>query len=220
MKETPHIPPSHWSPHQRYSRFVGWMKVLLPSLAVVLLGLLVAWPYMKGAQLTDPVELGKVVGKNLSMINPVFYGIDRQNRPFSITADQAWEETPGSGVILLQRPKSDFSTREGEAVYVESQEGTYYQATKILELRRQVNLYHENGHELHTELTKVDLEKSTAEGHLPVTGHGPKGALDGKDGFKILDEGKRIQILGPSQMNIQGAPLSPQTEPAPHEASK
>ena len=69
----------HGQPVQGYSRFVIWMKVLLPVVALLLIVLIVVWPYLK---LNDTrfnigftaLKVGNV--ENPAMINPRFLGAD------------------------------------------------------------------------------------------------------------------------------------------------
>lgn len=203
-------PPDHpvrVAGHRRYSRFVGVMKVLLPSLAVVLLGLVVAWPRLGNDE--DRFQIGfanisQQAVENLQMVNARYYGIDNRNHPFTVTADLAKEEQPRSGVMLLERPKADFATRDGNGVYVEAVRGYYHQKEQILDLEGEVSLFHDEGYELHTEKASIDLVRSVAEGHAPVTGNGPQGRIQG-EGFRIVENGRQIVVLGRSGLSLKGA---------------
>lgn len=193
--------------HRRYSRFVGVMKVLLPSLAVVLLGLVVAWPRLGNDE--DRFQIGfasisQQAVENLQMVNARYYGIDNRNHPFTVTADLAKEEQPRSGVMLLERPKADFATRDGNGVYVEAVRGYYHQKEQILDLEGEVSLFHDEGYELHTEKASIDLVRSVAEGHVAVTGNGPQGRIQG-EGFRIVENGRQIVVLGRSGLSLKGA---------------
>jgi lipopolysaccharide export system protein LptC len=193
--------------HHRYSRFVGTMKLVLPSVAAVILGLVIAWPELTSHD--DKFKIGFAQlspnsVENLSMVNARFFGINRRNQPFTVTADVATEDEPGSGLIVLDQPKADFLSPSGKGIYVESRRGFYNQKTQLLDLEGEVNLYHEDGYEMHTEKARVDLKASTAEGHVPVTGHGPQGKIDG-EGFRILDKGQQVVVTGRSSMNLKGA---------------
>lgn len=193
--------------HRRYSRFVGVMKVLLPSLAVVLLGLVVAWPRLSNDENRFQIGFANIsqqAVENLQMVNARYYGIDNRNHPFTVTADLAKEEQPRSGVMLLERPKADFATRDGNGVYVEAVRGYYHQKEQILELEGEVSLFHDEGYELHTEKASIDLVRSVAEGHVPVTGNGPQGRIQGQ-GFRIVEKGRQIVVLGRSGLSLKGA---------------
>ncbi|MBI2242214.1 MAG: LPS export ABC transporter periplasmic protein LptC [Magnetospirillum gryphiswaldense] len=191
----------------RHSRRVAMLRVVLPASALVLLVLLVIWPSLK------PMEKGFQLGfadlaptsvENLSMVNAHFHGIDKRNNPFAVTADRGTEEDPKNGVMVLDNPKADFVTQSGAGVYIEAKLGTYYQQEQWLDLEGDVNLYHDQGYEMHTQRARVNLKDSSAEGHDPVTGKGPQGRLDGQ-GFRLSDEGKKIVITGQSGMTLKGA---------------
>jgi lipopolysaccharide export system protein LptC len=196
----------HHGAHRRYSRFVGIMKIVLPSAAAVLLGLIVAWPRLTG---TDDrfhigfANIGPEAVDTLSMVNARYFGVDERNKPFTVTADMASEEK-ADGVIVLQSPKADFTTRGGANVYIEARQGFYRQKDQLLDLVGDVNLFHDQGYELHTEEAQLDLARSTAHGTVPVTGQGPQGMLEG-EGFRIEDGGKQVIVTGRSSMKMQGA---------------
>ncbi|MBC7907467.1 MAG: LPS export ABC transporter periplasmic protein LptC [Rhodospirillaceae bacterium] len=193
--------------HRRYSRFVGLMKVVLPSLAVVLLGLVVAWPRLTATE--DRFQLSfSALSPNsvesLSMVNARYFGVNARNQPFTVTADVATEDDPNSGVIVLDQPKADFTTLKGAGIYLEARRGFYYQKQQILDLEGEVNMFHDDGYELHTEKARLDLKRSTAEGNVAVTGQGPQGRIDGQ-GFRILEKGAQILVTGKSSLNLKGA---------------
>lgn len=195
----------HHGTHRRYSRFVGIMKIVLPSLAAVLLGLIVAWPRLTGTEDRFHIgfaNLGPDAVDSLSMVNARYFGVDERNKPFTVTADIATEEDP-SGIIVLDSPKADFTTKGGANVYIEARQGFYHQKQQLLDLVGEVNLFHDQGYELHTEQAQIDLARSTAHGTVPVTGQGPQGALNG-EGFKIEDGGKQVIVTGRSSLTLQG----------------
>jgi len=199
--------PARVPAHRRYSRFVNLMKVVLPATAVVLLGLVVAWPRL--ATHEDRFQVGfsdlkSSSVENLSMVNARFFGVNKRNQPFTITADVATEDEPASGVIVLDQPKADFLTPSGYGIYVEARRGFYYQKQQMLDLEGEVNLFHDQGYELHTEKARIDLVNATAEGKVPVAGQGPQGRIDGQ-GFKILEKGAQVVVTGKSMLNLKGA---------------
>lgn len=192
--------------HHHYSRFVGLMKVALPASAVGLMLLVAIWPrlatednrFQIGVASLNPTSV-----ESLSMVNARYQGLDRSNKPFTLTADQATEDKTDRDIVQLKNPKADFMTRSGASVYVEAQSGLYHQSTKVLDLVGEVNLYQDEGNELHTSRARVFLENSTAEGDQPVTGFGPQGAVSGT-GFRILDNGGKIILTGQSELHMKG----------------
>lgn len=209
LSRKPHRParPAGSGGHHRYSRMVGTLRLVLPALAAVLLGLVVAWPRLTSHDDRFQIgfsQLSPSSVENLSMVNARFFGLNRRNQPFTLTADVATEDVPGSGLIVLDQPKGDFLTAGGKGVYVEARRGFYRQKEQVLDLQGEVALFHEDGYELHTEQAGIDLRTSDVTGTVPVQGNGPQGRIDGT-GFRILEKGGRIEVTGRSKMNFKGA---------------
>lgn len=193
--------------HYRYTRFVHVMKVLLPSLALVLLALVALWPKLTSEDSRFQLgfsSLSPSSVENLSMVNARYFGVDAKNKPFNVTADLANEQAPGVGIIELQRPKADFVTRSGAGVFVEADKGYYHQKEQLLELVGNVSLFHEDGYEVHSSEAEVDLVQGNVRGTKAVTGHGPQGRINGQ-GFEIRDEGREVTVTGQSMLVVKGA---------------
>lgn len=190
-----------------YSRFVGIMKIVLPALAVVLLLLMLVWPHLSTMDDRFHIGFAKISPdqiQTLSMVNARYFGVDERNQPFTVTADAATEEDPKAGIIVLQAPKADFTTKGGANVYLQAEQGFYHQKQQLLELMGEVTLFHDQGYELHTEEAEIDLVKGDATGTKPVDGHGPQGKMQG-EGFRISDNGKQVLVTGRSSLMLKGA---------------
>lgn len=188
----------------RYSLFVGIMKFLLPTLAAGLIVLVALWSQFNLGETRfriGVVEVEPGTYDSLSMTNPRYEGIDRQGRPFSITADAATQADREAEAVRLAHPKADVTLDDGTWVAVTAEEGLYRRAQERLELGGQVNLFHDRGFELHGSDVRVDLERRTVESGAPVQGHGPYGELDA-EGFRVMDSGDRILLLGRSSVTI------------------
>jgi len=196
--------------HDDYTHFVRVMKVALPALAILLLGIVVIWARL--AAQTDGFRIGYAAitsesVKNLRMLNARYFGIDESNNPYSISADAASQRSQNSDLVDMTSPKADFVSRSGASVIISADRGLYHQHSQLLDLEGNVSVYHELGYELHTEVAHIDMKTNAAQGELAVEGHGPQGRLDGT-GFKILDRGERIVVLGKSAVSLQGASKS------------
>lgn len=199
--------PTRSGGHHRYSRWVGTLRLVLPVLAAVLLGLVVAWPQLTRNDDRFQIGFAQVspdTVDSLSMVNARFFGLNRRNQPYTLTADVATEDEPGAGLIVLDAPKGDFLTSAGKGVYVEARRGFYQQKQQTLDLQGEVALYHEDGYELHTEKASIDLRTSDVTGTVPVQGNGPQGRINGS-GFRILERGAKVEVLGQSKAKFKGA---------------
>ncbi|SDH29335.1 LPS export ABC transporter periplasmic protein LptC [Roseospirillum parvum] len=188
-----------------YSRFVALMKVMLPATALVLVGLILLWPQVNETADRFALSVSSLstdrVG-TLSMINARYFGIDAENRPFTVTADSARETAPGSKIIELEAPKADITLKDGTWLVLGAASGFYDQPGQTLDLIGQVNLFHDGGYELHTPRAEVDFAAGAAGSDHGVSGHGPFGEVRA-EGFRLIDQGARIRFLGQSRVVLR-----------------
>ena len=187
-----------------YSRFVQLMKVLLPTVAALLVVLILVWPYLGSEDLRFRLSFAALTANETedpSMVNPRYLGIDRENQSFSITADLARRPAEDSPTVELEMPKADITLDDGTWLVVTAHNGVYKQIKKTLELTGAVNMYHDSGYEFNTSKVSIDLEKGLAEGDAAVQGQGPFGDLRG-EGFRLIDKGKTIVFTGKSKLVI------------------
>jgi lipopolysaccharide export system protein LptC len=190
-----------------YTRYVQFMKIALPGLAILLLGVVVLWA--KLAAQSDGFRVGYAAitqesVKNLKMVNARYFGVDHADHPYSVTADEGLQRPENSDLVDLQAPKADFVTHSGAGIVVTADHGVYHQHAQLLDLSGNVSLYHDNGYELHTEAATIDVKASTANGDVAVEGYGPQGRMNGT-GFRITDRGEHITVLGHAQASLPGA---------------
>ena len=187
---------------QLYSRFVNFMKIVLPALAFIVIALIVAWPQIISSDLGFRVgiTLMKLTGdENPSMINPRYVGTDAERQPFSITADLARNIANGGMEVNLVRPKADITLKDGTWLVLTANDGIFYKGRNRLELDGAVTLYHDSGYEFFTKRASVNLKTGTARSLEPVNGQGPFGQLNAA-GFHMIDKGKVIHLLGKSKL--------------------
>ncbi len=186
-----------------YSRFVGLAKRLLPGVALVMLGLVALWP-----RLQEDFENLKAIAlprldprdaRDLRMVNARYTGLDRQNRPFVITADVARQSPDVDQLMSLEGPKGDLTTASGTWIELTAATGLYQPETQLLELFGDVHLYQDKGDEFATDTAHIDMKESNAEGHDHTVGHGPFGHVEA-DGFRILNHGDIIVFTGHSHL--------------------
>ena len=122
-------PPSSGVAQRLSSRAVTFLKVTLPLIALVLLGLVLAWPRLN----PDPREFRLGAG-NISatidadasrMIKPRYVGLDENNQPYAVVADTAIQAAGSADNILLAKPKADVTLKDGSWVAVDAREGLY-----------------------------------------------------------------------------------------------
>lgn len=185
-----------------YGRFVGFMRILLPTIATALLILVALWPQITDQQQRYSITPSKVAAeaaKTLTMTNGVYSGIDEKQRPFTLTADSVNLSNSELSIVALASPKADILMEDGSWVAVTAREGTYDRDKKILKLRGAVNLFHDAGYEFRTSAAVIDMMAGDAYGTDPVEGQGPFGNIKA-EGFVIHNRGERIEFTGKADL--------------------
>jgi lipopolysaccharide export system protein LptC len=188
----------------RYSNFVGLMKVLLPTGAAVLTVLVVAWPFLSGRDEGMPISFADVAptgpGTPL-MSNARYFGTDKDNRPFSVTADTVTQVDDDEDTVHFTAPKADMLLASGAWVALTADRGTLHRAANIMELEGAVSIFSDEGYEFHTERAEIDIDANIAWGDWPIEGQGPLGILNA-DSFRLNNATGRLLFEGRVRMTV------------------
>ena len=180
------------------------MKLVLPTVALALVVLIAAWPYLQPEDSRFRVGfavLGAGETENPSMVNARYVGTDQDNQPFSITADLAKNLLKGASAVELEMPKADIALKDGTWLVLTAEAGNYDRDAKMLNLAGAVNLFHDSGYEIRTLEAEFDLDKGIAQGDKSVEGHGPFGDMKA-EGFRLENKGKLITFTGKARLLI------------------
>ena len=137
-----------WFRIARYSRYVNFMKFILPLMALALVGAITIWPQLQVMDTSFSIALSNAklsTKEGLSMVNARFVGVDLKKQPFSITADIAKNLLKDITQIELEMPKADITVSDGSWLVLTANSGVYYQKRKFLNLEGAVNLFHDSG---------------------------------------------------------------------------
>ncbi|MCW5729788.1 MAG: hypothetical protein KIT20_03450 [Alphaproteobacteria bacterium] len=179
----------------RRNPLIGWARIGLPVLAVLLTLALFAWPYLSPKQdLTIRFEESAPTDDHARMVNPRFTGNDERNHDFLITADTAVQEARGSDRVLLQGLKAELVGRGGEWYALASRNGIYDEKRQHLTVDGGFSLYSDRGHEVHGEAAEANLRESWVGSELPVRGQGPEGQIFA-NGFRTEERGNVLHFL-------------------------
>ena len=187
-----------------YSRFVSVAKRTFPAIALLLLLLVGAWPRLQEAVERvhfAPPQLDLREAQDVRMVEARYTGIDRQHRPFVITANVARQNPSANDIVALEQPKGDMTTLSGSAFRITARTGIYQPQTQLLDLFGDVRLRQDEGNEFRTGSAHIDMANGTADGHEPIEGDGPFGHASG-EGFRVLDRGDVIIFTGQSHLEL------------------
>jgi lipopolysaccharide export system protein LptC len=187
-----------------HSRFVQRSKWVLPTLAVTLLMMVAIWPQLQATFERVRFKLPRIdltEARKLRMVQPRYSGLDKESRPYVLTAETATQISRTDDIVSLDGPKADMTTNSGNWVEVTSYAGTYQPQPQVLDLYGNVELYQDRGNEFHTDSARVDMMNGTAQGDEPVTGQGPFGHVTA-DGFTMFNRGETIVFNGKTNLSL------------------
>jgi lipopolysaccharide export system protein LptC len=188
----------------RYTQFVGVMKRALPVAAFAVISAVLAYFFV--ARQPARVNLGYErlghVENDLSMIKPRLTGQDGKGNPFVITAAAAVQDAKNPKRVRLTKVEADLTQGAGW-LNADAASGTADMNAGMLQLEGGINVFSDQGYELHTKSALVDLKKSVVHGHDGVTGQGPLGNIRA-DEFHFDRDSKLLTLSGHVQMTIMG----------------
>ena len=185
-----------------YSRFVGITKYALLLIAAGLVALVVAWPQFGDEYEGFRLGMSTITAKatnDQEMLNAIFTGTDRWDRPFTVTAEAAMQSQKNDNLIELELPKADIALQDKSWIVVTANTGTLQKKTQMLDLKGGVNIFHDMGYEFHTPRASIDIGNRTARGDSPVQGQVPFGQISAA-GFRLLKNGERIVFTGKARL--------------------
>lgn len=190
---------------RRYSRFVGVAKRILPATALALLLLVAVWPRIEGtvdrARFTRLPKIDASQARQVRMVDPRYTGVDRDNRPFVVTADVATQMAKADDAISLYAPKADLTTTGGNGEQLTAYVGFYQPQVQQLDLFGNVELHQAKGDALRSDSVTINMAQGTAISHDPVEGDGAFGHVTAQ-GLRVLDRGQTIIFTGHAILDL------------------
>jgi lipopolysaccharide export system protein LptC len=201
------------------SRLIDVLRILLPVLALILVGLVVAWPQiMPGpAGISVPTFVpgeGDEPGR-LRMDSPRYVGKTSRDQPYEVTAQSASVDPLVASIVHLDRPAADIALGDDGDVRVMALSGTYDRDTEKLVLDGGIEVVTSSGYRFVTPSARVNLAQGRVQGWEPIEGAGPTGRL-WADRFEITDAGDVLRFNGRVKVTmLPQAERETSDEPAP-----
>jgi lipopolysaccharide export system protein LptC len=191
-------PPRIVSVSERYSRFVGLMKLMLPLSAAALVVIVVSWPYLGGREDGIPLSFASIgigLDEKVFMTNARYMGSDDEDQPYTLTAELMAEEEGVEDAFRLTKPEADIMLNNGSWLALTADSGVFNRESEHLVLVGSVNFFSDSGYEFHTQRAEFNLGTKRAHGDQPIEGQGPFGMLNA-DSFRLEHEGKSLVLEG------------------------
>lgn len=188
-----------------YTRFVKSMRLILPLAALVLTAIVVTWPDIEDEIVIPSKDeiipsSGTAIGEN-ELINPRFETTDAQQQPVNVTAIRALQNQENPNLVKLDKPNADLKMKDGSAVQIEADKGTYEQEVEKLFLQDNVKIRHESGYELQAEELRVNMKTREAFSDKNVHVQGPDAEIDATGLNGNVEEGILI-FKGPAKLTL------------------
>lgn len=186
---------------RHHSRMVVSLKVLLPSLAALLVGLVILWPQLQARQdeAISIVSETDAVPQDQMMVNPRFFTVDGKGEPLNMTAENAYELPGETRRIRLNNVKADLVLKDNRFLALDAAAAVYFQSKDSVELSESVNLYSEDGFELNTTQAQIGLKDQNLKGTAETFIRTPAGTAV-SDGFEITDGGTVFRLTGKTKV--------------------
>lgn len=189
----------------RRQRLLRWSKLMLPVLALLLLGSLALWPEIERslrfgrASLHEAASLKAATGL---MTDVAYRGIDAHGRPYMITATAA--QQVAADRVDLTEPKADIFSQGGAWLMLTADRGVYASKSQMLDLSGHVVLYRDDGTFLTAPTATIDLRQGVDASRDWVHVEGPFGVLDAGSYFMSSHDGV-LQFHGPARLVLNEA---------------
>lgn len=173
---------------QRYTRFVSLMKRALIIAAGALLAAVVAYSLQPRLQNSKRLAMTfrqlHLLNNDLMMTKPKLTGVDADGNPYVVTADEAVQDPHNAKRAELRHVEADVTLKAGNWLSATATRGMLDASAQKLRLLGAIDVYSDNGYEVHTAVADIDMRTGTIAGNLPVTGQGPLGTFR-SDRFRI-----------------------------------
>lgn len=205
LRERP-VTPERLQKNLRYLKAVRLFRKVLPGAAFILILAIVLWPkideYLNAVPL-DRMQVEEHMKMKNKLLQPKMRSLDQHGRPYTVTAATATQVDDQTA--KFEKPDSALELQDGRLLKITADQGQFKESSNHLDYQQNVKLQDDEGYELRTQSAGLDLTTKVAEGHVPVEGEGPTGAISA-EGFKVDQEGNRIHFTGKSHLVISTTP--------------
>ena len=158
---------------------VRTLKVVLPMIAVLLLGMM----FMMTENVPELTEIPFASGavkeriKNEQVAKPDYMGMTKDGDILNVYADTLTPENEEMSALLVTRPKSEITTKDGRVIHLISDSGLIRNEANLLSMEGDVEILTSDGYRFFAQKTDVRLDQTWAFAFGPVRGFGPGGTI-------------------------------------------
>lgn len=194
--------PSNDRGQVRHSKLVRRLKIILPSLAALLIALVIAWSSIDSQHIMkveDVLPAATIMHNEL--LNPRFESVDNKNQPYTITAAYARQSKENDSIVLLETPYADIALSNDTWIAAKSANGTFHRDHNILKLNKDVEIFYDQGYQIFMETITLNVQEKTGSSHKPLSGFGPKGKMSAQ-GVEFDLARNYLKLNGPASITL------------------
>lgn len=193
---------------RRHTRVVQILRRAIPVAAVVLVLALVVVPFLSpfGGKLANvSVSSVGITGGKVRMETPKLSGHRKNNRPYQVTAENAFQEIRNPTQIELQTLTARIQMEREGWVTVNARTGLFDTQKEKLRLVDDVHIRTENGHDMRMKTADVDFKSGAVMSRDPVRVDLGDTTVDA-DTLDVKNNGELIAFEGRVRVFIKNAP--------------
>ncbi|MCU4179393.1 LPS export ABC transporter periplasmic protein LptC [Bosea sp. BH3] len=156
---------------RRHTRLVHILRGVIPVAAVALVLALVVIPFLSplGGKLANvSVSSVGISGGKVKMETPKLSGYRKDNRPYQVTAENAFQEIRNPTQVELQALTARIQMEREGWVTVNARTGLFDTQKEKLRLVDDVNIKTENGHAMQMRTADIDFKSGAVVSKEPV----------------------------------------------------
>lgn len=193
---------------RRHTRFVQLLRRTIPVVAVVAVAGLIVVPFLnplRGKVASVSVSSVGITGGKVRMETPRLAGYRKDNRPYLVTAENAFQEIKNPTQIELQTLTARLQMEREGWVTVNARSGLFDTQKERLKLVDDVKIRTETGHDMNMKTADVDFKTGTVVSKDPVNVHMDETTVDANT-LDVKNNGELIAFEGRVRVLIKNAP--------------
>ena len=153
----------------RHSGIVRFLRIALPLTAVAIIAILVSAYFWSQSMLPNlKIETTAIIDSKMVMKNPELNGVDKDNRPYNLTAREAITDPEKPRQVELLEIDANVPMDQGLFAKVLAGTGFYDAEAKLLNLGGEVDVKTDNGMTMNLQDADIDIGAGSLKTSNPV----------------------------------------------------
>lgn len=187
----------------KHSKKVKFWKIAFPVIGIIVIAGIAGAMFMSSVN-TPEIAIDDITlddGK-LVMENPQLNGIDKNRRPYNLTAAKAIQDTSNPNRVELQQISAELPMDEKYTATIKAGNGVYDADARTLKLKETVNVVTSSGMIVNLQDADVDIGNSSMKTNNPISASSPQADI-ASNTLSIEDGGNKMVFEGRVRMTLR-----------------